>query len=129
MKIVEINNTKYRIIEDSDDLKQFVGHRVKIYNMQDEPSYTNKEGVITSVDDIGQLHGTWGGCALVPELDEFQIEFIDPTNSLLDALSTGKFEQLSGTWEVNDLLSALNESIADSIIISEPRYKTLTGGN
>ena len=96
MRTVEINNTKYRVIEDSDDLTQFVGYVITIYDMQDEPSYTNKEGMTTSVDDIGQLHGTWGGCALVPELDEFQIEFADPEN----------------LW-----------------ILSEPRYKTLIGGN
>ena len=26
---------------------------------------------IIHIDDIGQLHGTWGGLALVPDLDDF----------------------------------------------------------
>ena len=34
-------------------------------------TYVNREGVITSVDDIGQLHGTWGGLAVIPEVDRF----------------------------------------------------------
>ena len=32
-----------------------------------------KSGVVTSIDDIGQLHGTWGGLAVIPEVDEFEI--------------------------------------------------------
>ena len=33
----------------------------------------NREGVITGVDDIGQLHGTWGGLAAIPEVDRFYV--------------------------------------------------------
>jgi hypothetical protein len=35
--------------------------------------YSGRVGTITHIDDIGQLHGTWGGLALVPELDEFVV--------------------------------------------------------
>ena len=35
--------------------------------------YNGKEGVITHIDGIGQLHGTWGGLAVIPEKDEIQI--------------------------------------------------------
>ena len=41
--------------------------------MVGEPQYTDKEGIVTKVDDIGQIHGTWGGCALIPNEDEFEI--------------------------------------------------------
>ena len=32
-----------------------------------------KEGVVTDIDDLGQLHGTWGGLALIPKLDKYEI--------------------------------------------------------
>ena len=46
---------------------------VKIIKMEGDPLYTNREGVITHIDDAGQIHGTWGGCALIPEIDTFVI--------------------------------------------------------
>ncbi len=33
--------------------------------------YDGKEGEIEVIDAIGQLHGTWGGLAVIPEADEF----------------------------------------------------------
>ena len=50
-----------------------IGSKVRIINMVDEPQYTNKEGIVTHIDDTGQLHGTWGGCALIPEVDDFEV--------------------------------------------------------
>ena len=50
-----------------------VGDTIRINYMKDEPQYTGKEGVIRTIDDWGQLHGTWGGLAVVPDLDEFEI--------------------------------------------------------
>ena len=50
-----------------------VGDKIKIINMKDEPQYTGKEGVVEFIDDEGQIHGTWGGCALNPKIDEYQI--------------------------------------------------------
>ena len=38
-----------------------------------DTQYTDREGVVTHVDDAGQIHGTWGGCALIPEIDTFVI--------------------------------------------------------
>lgn len=32
-----------------------------------------KTGVVTDIDDLGQLHGTWGGLAIIPKLDSFEI--------------------------------------------------------
>ena len=48
-----------------------VGDKIKIITMIDEPEYEGKEGIIEFIDDIGQLHGTWGGCAIIPEIDDF----------------------------------------------------------
>lgn len=50
-----------------------VGDTIRIINMNGEPQYTGREGVVKSIDDMGQIHGSWGGCALVPREDEFEI--------------------------------------------------------
>ena len=42
-----------------------VGDMIHIYCMFGESEYSGKEGIVTSIDDMGQIHGTWGGCALV----------------------------------------------------------------
>ena len=54
-----------------DDVK--VGDHIKILNMEGEPQYTDREGVVTHIDDTGQIHGTWGGCAIIPEVDTYII--------------------------------------------------------
>ena len=50
-----------------------VGDHILIIEMKDEPSYNGKEGEVLFIDDIGQIHGTWGGCALIPEVDKFEV--------------------------------------------------------
>lgn len=50
-----------------------VGDKIKIIYMEGEPQYTGKEGEVIFIDSIGQIHGTWGGCALIPNVDEFEI--------------------------------------------------------
>ena len=51
-----------------------VGDFIVIDDMSGEARYYGKEGKVTHIDDIGQVHGTWGGCALIPELDKFHIK-------------------------------------------------------
>lgn len=51
----------------------YKGKQLKIIDMKDTPSYNGKVGTCTNVDDIGQLHGTWGGCAIIPEEDKFEV--------------------------------------------------------
>ena len=50
-----------------------IGDKIKILYMDGEPRYTGKEGIIERIDDAKSLHGTWGGCAVIPELDRFEI--------------------------------------------------------
>ncbi len=50
-----------------------VGNKIKIIEMYNEPQYTNKIGVVTFIDDAKQVHGTWGGCAIIPEKDLYEI--------------------------------------------------------
>ena len=50
-----------------------IGDKIKIIKMVGEPQYTNREGLVTHIDDAGQIHGTWGGCAIIPKIDDFII--------------------------------------------------------
>ena len=48
-----------------------IGDTIKIIKMEGKPQYTDREGVVIHIDDAGQIHGTWGGCAIVPEADTY----------------------------------------------------------
>ena len=50
-----------------------IGDTVRIDYMDGEPQYTDKTGIITIIDSVGQIHGTWGGCAIIPEKDSYTI--------------------------------------------------------
>lgn len=57
-----------------------VGDTIKIIRMADNDGqdwqardYNGKEGVVQFIDGIGQLHGTWGGLAVIPEEDSFYV--------------------------------------------------------
>ena len=50
------------------------GMKVRIIHLEGEDNaYDGKEGEIPYIDAIGQLHGTWGGLAIIPEADEFEL--------------------------------------------------------
>ena len=40
------------------------GDMIHIITMYGEPQYTDRTGVVRIIDDIGQIHGSWGGLAL-----------------------------------------------------------------
>ena len=51
-----------------------VGQRIRIIHLEGEDNrYDNREGVIEDIDAIGQLHGSWGDLAVIPEADKFVI--------------------------------------------------------
>lgn len=50
-----------------------VGQKIRIIEMEGEPHYSGREGVIKLIDDMGQLHGTWGGCAVIPGTDSYEV--------------------------------------------------------
>jgi hypothetical protein len=54
-------------------MKYFIGKKIRIDNMRGEPSYTGKIGIVKFVDSVGQLHGTWGGVAVIPYEDLFSV--------------------------------------------------------
>jgi len=47
------------------------GDKIKIDFMVGEPQYSGKTGEVEYIDDIGQIHGSWGGCALIYGEDHF----------------------------------------------------------
>ena len=36
--------------------------------------YNGRSGVVEHIDSIGQLHGTWGGLAVIPGVDDFEVQ-------------------------------------------------------
>jgi len=54
-------------------MKDLIGKEIRIITMEGEPHYTGKQGIIKSVDGIGQLHGSWGGLAVNPSIDNFEV--------------------------------------------------------
>lgn len=50
-----------------------VGDKIKIIHMTGEEGYEGKTGVVEMIDDLGQLHGTWGDCAIIPLIDKFEL--------------------------------------------------------
>lgn len=35
--------------------------------------YVGRKGAVEFIDDIGQLHGTWGSLAIIPGTDKFMV--------------------------------------------------------
>lgn len=51
-----------------------IGMNVKIIHLEGENEvYDGREGVVEHIDSIGQLWGTWGGLAVIQEVDDFEI--------------------------------------------------------
>lgn len=52
-----------------------VGDTIRITRLDDpyDNTYVGREGVVEHIDSMGQLHGTWGGLAVIPGEDGFQI--------------------------------------------------------
>lgn len=50
-----------------------IGKKIEILYMEGEPQYTGRKGIVTHIDSIGQLHGTWGGLAIIPGKDSFRV--------------------------------------------------------
>lgn len=58
-----------------------IGDTIRIIRMDDDGGkdtqaacYAGTTGTVEHIDSIGQLHGTWGGLALIPGVDEYEIQ-------------------------------------------------------
>ena len=52
---------------------KLIGKRIRIDYMDGEPQYAGMVGTVEYVDDACQLHGTWGGCAVIPGEDLYTV--------------------------------------------------------
>ena len=50
----------------------YVGKTIRIVRMDGEKNYDGRIGVCNYTDDLGQLHGSWGGLA-IQDRDEFEV--------------------------------------------------------
>ena len=57
-----------------------IGDTIRMIRMNDDGGkdlqarmYNGRSGVVEHIDSLGQLHGTWGGLAIIPETDEFEV--------------------------------------------------------
>lgn len=74
--LIPIKNINYNLqdyIDGPYNKRPNIDDFVTIIEMKNEPSYSGKQGFVKSIDSAGQIHGTWGGCALIPSVDEFKI--------------------------------------------------------
>lgn len=54
--------------------KIFLGCEIVITHLDGEDGrYDGKSGIVERVDDMGQLHGTWGFLAVIPGQDSFRV--------------------------------------------------------
>ena len=56
-------------------LEVAVGDKIRILRLDDpyDYDYPGRVGIVKHIDSAGQLHGTWGGLAVIPGVDEFEI--------------------------------------------------------
>lgn len=57
-------------------MDNLIGKTIRIDHMEDNLSgekYKGRTGVVQFVDDMGDLHGTWGCLAVIPRVDKFTI--------------------------------------------------------
>ena len=50
-----------------------IGDKIRINYMKDEPQMTGVEGTVKYIDDIGDIHCSEFGLAIVPDCDEIEI--------------------------------------------------------
>ena len=65
---------KYEEVLPYKDCKMPIGLTLRITSLsgeKDPSKFQGKEGIVLSIDDYGQLHGTWNGLAVIPEVDKF----------------------------------------------------------
>lgn len=73
-----------------------IGDYIRIRKMKDEASYEGKIGEVEFIDDEKQIHGTWGGCALIPGVDRF------------DVISKDRYELYKMCLESNTRISGID---------------------
>ena len=52
-----------------------IGDTIRITKLDDpyDNTYVGREGVVEYIDSMSQIHGTWGGLAIIPGEDDFVV--------------------------------------------------------
>jgi hypothetical protein len=57
-----------------------IGDRIRIVRMDDNGGkdtrardYDGRAGIVGHIESLGQLYGSWGGLAVIPGVDEYEI--------------------------------------------------------
>ena len=57
-----------------------IGDRIRIVRIDDDGGrdahagdYDGRTGVVEHIDSLGQLHGSWGGLAVIPWTDVYEV--------------------------------------------------------
>jgi hypothetical protein len=67
------NVVKKHIYESNKNDEIKPGTNIRIINMKGNPDFSGRTGTVQFIDSMNQIHGTWGGLALQPENDEFEV--------------------------------------------------------
>lgn len=66
-----------------------IGDRIRIVRMDDDGGrdthagdYDGRVGVVGHIDSLGQLHGSWGGLAVIPGVDGYEVIGTEDSNTL-----------------------------------------------
>ena len=66
-----------------------IGDRIRIVRMDDDGGmdahardYTGRIGIVEHIDSLGQLHGSWGGLAVIPGTDVYEVIDTEGSNTL-----------------------------------------------
>lgn len=76
-----------------------VGDWLRIDEMRDEPQYTGKIGQVDHIDSKGYIHGTWGGCSILPE-DKYTLLSEEEAKKLIEEEKQRKLAAIPPKWEL-----------------------------
>ena len=84
MTEVLTNNKNYITMKERKDYGIRLGDTIRILKAEGRVSaelYVGKVGIVRKIDSKGQLHGTWGGLAVIPGVDTIVIvqRVLDPS--------------------------------------------------
>lgn len=50
-----------------------VGDRIKLIRKAESTKFAGEIGIITLIDEMGNIHGTWSGYTISPDKDQYEI--------------------------------------------------------
>jgi hypothetical protein len=100
-----------------------VGDKLVVLNMAGYPSYSNKQGIITSIRSDGFIFGTWGSFGINPRKDEFRTE---PSRYVVQEQPMNIKEYTLTFESENDVKIAYDLAQKESLNILDYYFKTIS---